>query len=132
MLLGLNGGILSGLLGVGGSAIAIALMVIVLDDQPGALAGHRAPRDHPDRDRGGDGAPPPGEPRRRASGSRTGLVGMAGAVPGALIAFALPVEALRSAFGALLIFGSVRTLLAMRAGRRAAAAAPGLASPPAC
>lgn len=49
-----------------------------------------------------------------------GLVGMVGAIPGALLAFAAPVTLLRTAFGVLLIVGSVRTLLAAR--RRVTAA----------
>jgi len=119
LALGLNGGFLSGLLGVGGSAIAIALMVIVLDAGQVLAQGIALPAVIPTvivgalvHRRQGSLAP--------RLGLMTGLVGMAGAVPGALIAFALPVAVLRSAFGALLIFGSVRTLLAVRAQRAAA------------
>ena len=119
LALGLNGGFLSGLLGVGGSAIAIAMMVIVLDAGQVLAQGIALPAIVPTVIIGALAHRRQGSLAPRI-GLMTGLVGMAGAVPGALIAFALPVEAVRSAFGALLIFGAVRTLLAVRRGERAA------------
>ena len=43
-----------------------------------------------------------------------GVVGMALAIPGALIAFAVPVEALRTGFGVFLLLGSARMFRAAR------------------
>lgn len=119
LVLGFNGGFLSGLLGVGGSAIAIALMVIVLDASQVLAQGIALPAVIPTVIVGALAHRRQGslEPRL---GLVTGLVGMAGAVPGALIAFALPVDVLRTAFGAMLVFSSARTLLAVRRGRAAA------------
>ncbi len=118
LALGFNGGFLSGLLGVGGSAIAIALMVVLLDASqvlaqgiglaaviPTVLVGALAHRRQGSVD--------------VRTGLRVGLVGMALAIPGALLAFALPVAALRTTFGAFLVLGSIRTLLAIHRTRRA-------------
>ncbi len=112
--LGLVGGVLAGLLGVGGSLIVIAVMVLALDTRQvlaqgvafaaviptsivGALTHHRL----------GSLAP-------RAA-LWTGLAGGAAAVPGVLAAFALPAPALRTIFGAFLILSAGRTLRALRA-----------------
>jgi uncharacterized membrane protein YfcA len=102
---------LAGLLGVGGSLIMIAVMVIGLDTSQVlaqgiglatviptvivAAATHRAQ----------------GTLELRA-GLIVGLAGTLGAVPGALLAFALPADVLRTVFGAFLIFVGVRTLRA--------------------
>jgi uncharacterized membrane protein YfcA len=51
------------------------------------------------------------------SGLAVGVAGMATAVPGALLAFALPVGLLRALFGVFLIFSSIRTLQTLRAAR---------------
>lgn len=111
--LGVVGGLLAGLLGVGGSMVMIAVMVLVLGTSQvlaqgvalatviptvvvaGALHHHQ-----------GSLAPRPG--------LAVGAAGMLGAVPGALLAFAVPTDALRTAFGAFLIFVGVRTLRAER------------------
>ena len=111
-LVGMLGGVLSGLLGVGGSGVVIAILVVVLGTsqvlaQGVALAAviptvivasltHR---------RLGSLAP--------RIGLRVGLVGVLGAVPGVLAAIALPHDLLRTAFGAFLIFTSVRMLRAL-------------------
>ena len=47
-------------------------------------------------------------------GLMAGLVGMAFAIPGAFLAFALPVEVLRTGFGVFLLFGSYRMFRALR------------------
>jgi uncharacterized membrane protein YfcA len=113
VFLGLQGGFLSGLLGVGGGAIAIAVMVIATGTSQvlaqgialvatlptvivGALAHHRQ----------GTVALRPGV--------TLGLIGMALAIPGALVAFAVPVSVLRSGFGVFLLFGSFRMFHALR------------------
>jgi uncharacterized protein len=116
LALGLNGGFLAGLLGVGGGAIAIAVMVFALGTSQvlaqgialvatiptvivGALQHRRqgtlAPRD----------------------GLAVGVAGMATAIPGAFLAFALPVSLLRVLFGLFLIISSVRILQTLRATR---------------
>lgn len=114
--LGFVGGILAGLLGVGGSLIVIAVMVLALDTSQvlaqgiafaaviptaivGAMTHHRL----------GSLAP-------RAA-LWTGLAGGAAAVPGVLAAFALPAPALRAIFGAFLILTAGRTLRALRSRR---------------
>ena len=43
-----------------------------------------------------------------------GFVGMALAIPGAFLAFALPVAVLRTRFGVFLLFGSFRMFRALR------------------
>jgi uncharacterized membrane protein YfcA len=47
-------------------------------------------------------------------GTMLGLVGMALAIPGALLAFALPVDVLRTVFGVFLLIGSFRMFRALR------------------
>jgi uncharacterized membrane protein YfcA len=121
VLLGLAGGVIAGLLGVGGSLIVIAVMVIALDTCqvaaqsialaaviPTAVVGAAAHRRLGSLD-----------PR---SGLVVGVVGAAAAVPGVFVAFALPTEALRTFFGAFLVLNSVRMLRAPRAGRGGAVA----------
>jgi uncharacterized protein len=111
-LVGMLGGVLSGLLGVGGSGVVIAILVVVLGTsqvlaQGVALAAviptvivaaltHR---------RLGSLAP--------RIGIRVGVVGVLGAVPGVLAAIALPHDLLRTAFGVFLIVTSVRMLRAL-------------------
>jgi uncharacterized membrane protein YfcA len=48
-------------------------------------------------------------------GLTAGLIGAAGAIPGALAALALPSETLRTTFGVFLLVSAARTLLAERA-----------------
>jgi uncharacterized membrane protein YfcA len=116
LALGLNGGFLAGLLGVGGGAIAIAVMVFALGASqvlaqgialvatiPTVIVGAMQHR------RQGSLAP--------GSGLAVGVAGMATAIPGALLAFALPVGVLRALFGVFLIVGSIRTLQTLRATR---------------
>ena len=43
-----------------------------------------------------------------------GLIGWQLAIPGALLAFAVPVSVLRTGFGVFLLFGSFRTFRALR------------------
>jgi uncharacterized membrane protein YfcA len=113
LALGLNGGFLAGLLGVGGSAIAIAMMVIVLGINQVLAQGIGLAATIPTvivaavaHWRQGSVDP--------ALGLRVGVLGMLVAVPGAFLAFALPVELLRTAFGVLLLAGSARTLFSIR------------------
>ena len=47
-------------------------------------------------------------------GLTLGLIGMLLAIPGALLAFALPVDLLRTVFGVFLLIGSVRMFRALR------------------
>ena len=110
LYLGLQGGFLSGLLGVGGGAIAIAVLAVTGTSQvlaqgialvatlPTVVVGALTHRSQ-------DGRPRPG--------LTLGLVGMALAIPGALVAFALPVSVLRTGFGAFLLFGSFRMFRAL-------------------
>ena len=110
--LGAQGGFLSGLLGVGGGAIAIAVLAAIGTRQvlaqgiaitatiPTVIVGalqHRAQGTLAERE-----------------GLVVGFVGMALAIPGALLAFAVPVEALRTGFGVFLLFGSYRMFRALR------------------
>jgi uncharacterized membrane protein YfcA len=119
--LGLIGGVLAGLLGVGGSVIVIAVLVVALGTSqvlaqgialaaviPTVLVAAAVHR------RLGSLAP--------RTGLAAGLAGTLGAVPGELAALALPHGGLRTAFGAFLLFNGARTLRAMRAQRRAEAA----------
>jgi uncharacterized membrane protein YfcA len=53
------------------------------------------------------------------TGLTVGFAGMALAIPGALLAFALPVSLLRVMFGVFLIAGCIRTLQSLRASRPA-------------
>jgi uncharacterized membrane protein YfcA len=113
LVLGLNGGFLSGLLGVGGGAIAIAVIVATTGTSQVLAQGIAL-------------AATPltvivGAITHRTQGSAAlrpglvlGLVGMALAIPGALVAFAVPVEVLRTAFGVFLLFGSLRMFRAAR------------------
>jgi uncharacterized membrane protein YfcA len=112
LYLGLQGGLLSGLLGVGGGAIAIAVLAATGTSQ--VLAQGIALV-----------ATPPtvitGAVTHRSQGTLAlrpgmvlGLVGMALAIPGALLAFALPVALLRTVFGVFLLIGSVRMFRALR------------------
>ena len=116
LALGLNGGFLAGLLGVGGGAIAIAVMVFALGTSqvlaqgiallatiPTVIVGALQHR------RQGSLAPGPG--------LAVGVAGMATAIPGALLAFALPVGLLRSLFGLFLIITSARMLHTLRSSR---------------
>ena len=110
--LGLQGGFLSGLLGVGGGAIAIAVMAAIGTSQvlaqgiaitatiPTVIVGALQHR------RQGTLA--------AREGTYVGLVGMALAIPGALVAFAVPVEVLRTTFGVFLLFGAYRMFRALR------------------
>lgn len=110
--LGLQGGFLAGLLGVGGGAIAIAVFAAIGVNQvlaqgiaitatiPTVIVGALQHR------RQGTLAP--------GVGLLAGLVGMAFAIPGAFLAFAVPVEVLRTGFGVFLLFGSYRMFRALR------------------
>jgi uncharacterized protein len=113
LALGLNGGFLAGLLGVGGGAIAIAVMVIVEGTSQVLAQGIALAATIPTvsvaaltHRRQGSLAPRPG--------LTLGAVGVAFAVPGSLLAFAVPVEALRVVFGVFLLLGSLRTFDALR------------------
>jgi uncharacterized membrane protein YfcA len=111
-LVGMLGGVLSGLLGVGGSGVVIAILVVVLGTSqvlaqgvalaaviPTVVVGALTHR------RLGSLAP--------RIGLRVGLIGVLGAVPGVLLAIALPHDLLRTAFGVFLIVTSVRMLRAL-------------------
>jgi uncharacterized membrane protein YfcA len=112
LYLGLQGGFLSGLLGVGGGAIAIAVLAVTGTSQvlaqgialvatlPTVIVGALTHRSQ------GTLALRPG--------LTLGLVGMAFAIPGALIAFAVPVSVLRTGFGVFLLIGSFRMFRALR------------------
>lgn len=112
LYLGLQGGILSGLLGVGGGAIAIAVLAATGTSQvlaqgialvatlPTVVTGALTHRTQ------GTLALRPG--------LVLGLVGMLFAIPGAFAAFAIPVSLLRTVFGAFLLFGSFRMFRALR------------------
>jgi uncharacterized membrane protein YfcA len=112
LYLGLQGGFLSGLLGVGGGAIAIAVLAATGTSQvlaqgialvatiPTVVVGALTHRSQ------GTLALRPG--------LTLGLVGMALAIPGAFVAFAIPVEVLRTGFGIFLLIGSYRMFRALR------------------
>ena len=118
VVLGLIGGFLAGLLGVGGSVIVIAVMVLALGTSqvlaqgvalaavvPTVLIGAATHR------------------RLGSLDARAALVvgagGTLGAIPGALLAFALPADVLRTVFGAFLVLMGARGLrAAARAGDR--------------
>ena len=121
--LGLQGGFLAGLLGVGGGVIAIAVLVAFTGTSQVLAQGIALTATIPTvvvgalvHQRQGTLAP--------RAGLAVGLVGMAFAVPGALVAFAVPVGVLRTVFGVFLLIGSYRMFLALRrdAGRGADAA----------
>ena len=111
--LGVQGGFLAGLLGVGGGAIAIAVFAAIGVDQvlaqgiaitatiPTVVVGALQ------HGRQGTLAP--------RQGLLAGLVGMLFAIPGAFMAFAVPVEVLRTGFGVFLLLGSYRMFRALRA-----------------
>jgi uncharacterized protein len=116
LALGLNGGFLAGLLGVGGGAIAIAVMVFALGTSqvlaqgiallatiPTVIVGSLQHRSQGTLAAG--------------AGLAVGVAGMATAIPGALLAFALPVGLLRALFGVFLIVSSVRMLQTLRSTR---------------
>jgi uncharacterized membrane protein YfcA len=112
LYLGLQGGFLSGLLGVGGGAIAIAVLAATGTSQvlaqgialvatiPTVVVGALTHRSQ------GTLALRPG--------LTVGFVGMALAIPGAFLAFAIPVEVLRTGFGVFLLIGSYRMFRALR------------------
>ena len=112
LFLGLQGGFLSGLLGVGGGAIAIAVLAVTGTSQvlaqgialvatlPTVVVGALTHRSQ------GTVALRPG--------LTLGLIGMTLAIPGALVAFAVPVSVLRTVFGVFLLFGSFRMFRALR------------------
>ena len=112
LYLGLQGGFLSGLLGVGGGAIAIAVLAVTGTSQvlaqgialvatlPTVVVGALTHRSQ------GTVALRPG--------LTLGLIGMTLAIPGALVAFAVPVSVLRTVFGVFLLFGSFRMFRALR------------------
>jgi uncharacterized membrane protein YfcA len=112
LYLGLQGGFLSGLLGVGGGAIAIAVLAVTGTSQvlaqgialvatlPTVITGALTHRSQ------GTLALRPG--------LVLGLIGMLLAIPGALIAFAVPVAVLRTGFGVFLLIGSYRMFRGLR------------------
>ncbi len=111
--LGLQGGFLAGLLGVGGGVIAIAVLVAFTGTSQVLAQGIALTATIPTvvvgalvHQRQGTLAP--------RAGLAVGLVGMAFAVPGALVAFAVPVGVLRTVFGVFLLIGSYRMFLALR------------------
>lgn len=122
--LGVGGGVLSGLLGVGGSGVVIALLVIALGTSQVLAQGVALAAVIPTvivaaathRRLGSL------EPR---TGAIVGLIGVAGAVPGVLAAIALPSDVLRTIFGAFLVVSSVRTLGAVYGPRARTRATPG-------
>ena len=116
LALGLNGGFLAGLLGVGGGAIAIAVMVFALGTSQVLAQGIALVATIPTVIVGALQHRHQGTLAAR-DGLGVGVAGMATAVPGALLAFALPVELLRSLFGLFLIVSSVRILQTLRATR---------------
>jgi uncharacterized membrane protein YfcA len=110
--IGLGGGLLSGLLGVGGSGIVIAILVLALDTSQVLAQGTALAAVIPTvivagltHFRLGSLAPRPG--------LVVGLFGVLGTVPAVLAAIALPHEALRTAFGVFLLITCVRTLRAV-------------------
>ena len=116
LALGLNGGFLAGLLGVGGGAIAIAVMVFALGTSQVLAQGIALVATIPTvivgalQHRRQDTLAP-------ARGLAVGVAGMATAIPGALLAFALPVGLLRALFGLFLIVSSIRIFQSLRASR---------------
>jgi uncharacterized membrane protein YfcA len=112
LYLGLQGGFLSGLLGVGGGAIAIAVLAATGTSQvlaqglalvatlPTVITGAITHRSQ------GTLALRPG--------LAVGLIGMLLAIPGALVAFAVPVAVLRTGFGVFLLIGSYRMFRGLR------------------
>jgi uncharacterized membrane protein YfcA len=117
--LGLAGGFLSGLMGVGGSAIVIAIMVLTLDTSQAFSQGIALAAVIPTVIVGSVVHHELGSLAPRI-GLTAGLIGAVGAIPGALAALALPSEALRTTFGVFLLVSAARMLLAERARRKAA------------
>jgi uncharacterized protein len=111
--LGVVGGVLAGLLGVGGSMIMIAVMVIVLGTSQVLAQGVALAAVIPTVIVAASLHHRQGTLALRY-GLAVGAAGTLGAVPGALAAFALPTDALRTAFGVFLIFVGVRSLRAER------------------
>ena len=116
LALGLNGGFLAGLLGVGGGAIAIAVMVFALGTSQVLAQGIALVATIPTVIVGAL------QHRRQGTlaardGLAVGVAGMATAIPGAFLAFALPVGLLRVLFGLFLIVSSARILQTLRATR---------------
>jgi uncharacterized membrane protein YfcA len=126
VLLGLQGGFLSGLLGVGGGAIAIAVMVIATGTSQVLAQGIALVATLPTVIVGALTHRSQGSMALRP-GLTLGLFGMVMAIPGALLAFVLPVDVLRTVFGVFLLFGSFRMFRALRAGK---AAQPAAGEPP--
>ena len=116
LFLGLQGGFLSGLLGVGGGAIAIAVMVIATGTSQVLAQGIALVATLPTVIVGALTHGRQGSVALRP-GVTLGLVGMALAIPGALLAFAVPVDVLRTGFGVFLLLGSFRMIRALRASR---------------
>lgn len=113
VVLGLVGGVMSGLLGVGGTLVVIAALVLVLDASQVIAQGLTFAAIIP--------TTIVGAVTHRQLGSLDpsaawwmGLAGGIAAVPGVLAAFALPTSALRTAFGAFLVLYAGRTLWALR------------------
>ncbi|MDX6723813.1 MAG: uncharacterized protein QOD73_2217 [Solirubrobacteraceae bacterium] len=118
LALGVNGGFLAGLLGVGGGAIAIAVMVFALGTSQVLAQGIALVATIPTVIVGALTHRHQGTLALRP-GLTVGFTGMALAIPGALLAFALPVSLLRVMFGVFLIAGCVRTVHSLRASRPA-------------
>ncbi len=113
LYLGLQGGVLSGLLGVGGGAIAIAVMVFALGTSQVLAQGIALVATIPTVITGALTHRSQGTLALRP-GLTLGLIGMLLAIPGALLAFALPVDLLRTVFGVFLLIGSFRMFRALR------------------
>ena len=122
--LGVGGGVLSGLLGVGGSGVVIALLVIALGTSQVLAQGVALAAVIPTVIVAAATHRRLGSLEPRA-GAIVGLIGVAGAVPGVLAAIALPSDVLRTIFGAFLVVSSVRTLGAVYGPRARARVTPG-------
>lgn len=121
IVLGLIGGYLAGLLGVGGSVIVIAVMMLGLDTSQVLAQGVALAAVVPTVLVGAATHHRLGSLDPRAA-LIVGAGGTLGAIPGALLAFELPADALRTMFGAFLVVMGVRGLRAvLRAGDRSAA-----------
>lgn len=126
IVLGACGGFLSGMLGVGGSGIVIALLVLTLDTSQAFAQGVALAAVIPTVVVGAIAHRELGslEPR---IGAMTGLAGALATIPGAFAALALPSETLRTVFGAFVLAMAVQMLRALRA--RPAAPRPGPRAP---
>ena len=116
LALGLNGGFLSGLLGVGGGAIAIAVMVFALGTSQVLAQGIALVATIPTVIVGAL------QHRRQGTlaardGLAVGLRGHGDGDPGAFLAFALPVALLRALFGLFLMVSSARIFQTLRDAR---------------